>query len=167
MKEYQLRMYFFVPYNISDIQKGIQAGHAALEYANRYGETDLFKSFVANYKTWIILNGGTTNNDMVNMGTLQALYHSIHTFNMNHPDNMVEMSPFYEPDLNDAMTAFCFIADERVWDFINYPDLREEVVYDGTNNLEDIAEIHMNWEKMMGGEKNIFLRDLIRGVKLA
>ncbi len=33
------RMYFFVPYNISEIQKGIQAGHAALQYANLCGHT--------------------------------------------------------------------------------------------------------------------------------
>ena len=32
-KTLELRMYFFVPYNISPIQKSIQAGHAALEYA--------------------------------------------------------------------------------------------------------------------------------------
>lgn len=53
------RMYFFVPCNISEIQKGIQAGHAALEYAFLYGDTDEYKSFIVNDKTWIILNGGT------------------------------------------------------------------------------------------------------------
>lgn len=54
------RMYFFVPYNISEIQKGIQAGHSALEYALKYGRTKEFLDFVENHKTWVILSGGTT-----------------------------------------------------------------------------------------------------------
>jgi hypothetical protein len=56
----KLRMYFFVPNNISDIQKSIQAGHAALEYAYHYGDTKLFDDFITKHKTWVILNGGTT-----------------------------------------------------------------------------------------------------------
>ena len=42
-KELELRMYFFTIYQLSGIQKGIQAGHAALEYARLFGNTDLFK----------------------------------------------------------------------------------------------------------------------------
>jgi hypothetical protein len=74
----ELRMYFFVPYNISEIQKGIQAGHAALRYARQFSadNPDVW-NFVDNYETWIILNGGTTNNERdfedVPLGTLIKL----------------------------------------------------------------------------------------------
>jgi hypothetical protein len=59
--EPELRMYFFVPYNISPIQQAIQAGHAALEYADKYASDEIFIKFVREHKTWVILNGGTTN----------------------------------------------------------------------------------------------------------
>ena len=112
----ELRMYFFVPYNLSSIQKGIQAGHAALEYALRYGRTELFKTFMRDYKTWIILNGGTTRDVGISMengieaGTLNQIRLGLESNNIFH-------SFFREPDLNYALTAVCFIADERVWNF--------------------------------------------------
>ena len=56
----ELRMYFFVPYNISDIQKGIQAGHAAIQYVIKHGHTQELNDCYINNKTWIILNGRTT-----------------------------------------------------------------------------------------------------------
>lgn len=168
MEELELRMYFFVPYNISEIQKGIQAGHAALEYARVFGETELFQDFAKNHKTWIILNGGTTNNDLNNRGSLQLVYDSIVTFNMMHrSEDNIDFTTFYEPDLNQAMTAICFICDQRVWDYKKYPDMVEEEVFDGSYTIEDIAEIEQNWKRNMGGEGNIFLRNLIKGVKLA
>ena len=59
-KKLELRMYFFVPYNLSDIQKAIQAGHSALEYANKYGCTKIFNDFVIYWKTWIKPNAAST-----------------------------------------------------------------------------------------------------------
>ena len=59
------RLYFFVPYNISPIQQAIQAGHAALEYAYKFGNTSDYIDFMINDKTWVILNGGTTNDDLI------------------------------------------------------------------------------------------------------
>jgi hypothetical protein len=105
------RMYFFVPYNISDIQKGIQAGHAALEYSVIYGHTFEFTNFVICNKTWIILNGGTTGRTGTMKDILTTLIH-----------NFIPCTIFCEPDLNDALTAICFICDEEVYDFDNYPD---------------------------------------------
>ena len=55
------RMYFFVPYNILDIQKGIQAGHVVEQYAAKH-KSAAYDDYVENHKTWIILNGGPTNN---------------------------------------------------------------------------------------------------------
>lgn len=167
MEELELRMYFFVPYNISEIQKGIQAGHAAIEYARIFGNTELFNEFAQKHKTWIILNGGTTNNNMNFPGTLQATHNEIIEWNRGNINNLIDVVAFYEPDLNDAMTAICFICDQRVWDFKKYPDLVEEEFFDGVRNLDDIEEIRKNWEITMGGKTNVFLRNLIRGVRLA
>ena len=70
-KDLEKRMYFLVPYNISEIQKGIQCGHAGLDYARKYGNDEDFIDFVDHHKTWIILNGGTTNSEReLGTGTL-------------------------------------------------------------------------------------------------
>ena len=77
----ELRMYGLVPYNISPIQQAIQFGHAVVEYGQKMqsykhgtlSRVDHYKSLSQNYdcwadnwKTFIILNGGTTNNKIVN-----------------------------------------------------------------------------------------------------
>ena len=180
-KHFQYRMYFFVPYNISPIQQAIQAGHAALEYANKYGKTQEFIDFFKNDKTWVILNGGTTNENVEKPGTLQEILKEI-------VYNAIKFSVFQEPDLNDTLTAICFLADERVWDFENYLDFKDylisqKVTYTTFSNesitlksffaltfdeLKEIWPVHYkDWEKQLGGEKNVFLRNLIKGKKLA
>lgn len=42
----ELRMYGFVPYNLSEIQKGIQYCHAVVEYAQKH-----FKD--TDYQDWV------------------------------------------------------------------------------------------------------------------
>jgi len=200
MEELELRMYFFVPYNISPIQQAIQAGHAALEYAVLHGQTHLFKKFAKDHKTWIILNGGTTNNKLLvdgtnYQGTLNQLKNEIIQWNFEHrlEDNLrkqIEYGEFYEPDLNDALTAICFICDQRVWDrelvpdFPNYildhkmyPEAKAELEKNGNLVLissmdsdqqkEFFPEYYEEWRLKMGEEKNIFLRELLRGKPLA
>lgn len=125
-KDLEKRMYILVPYNISDIQKGIQGGHAALEYANEYKNDPQYIDFVENWKTWIILNGGTTNNDFgLRRGTLNLELDKIIEFNNKNPDNIIKYSTFNETDLNDALTAICLVVDERVFNKEKYPNLRE------------------------------------------
>ena len=177
--ELELRMYFFVPYNLSPIQQAIQAGHAALEYAYRHRESLYFRNFVTNWKTWIILDGGTTNSSLAGdgnpLGTLNQIHDELWKKNITH-------SLFYEPDLNDALTAVCFICDERVWDRENYPDFINYIT--DVENLsaersiglrvipyEEVVKkysvLYEGWVVMMGGNENIFLRDLIRDKRLA
>ena len=143
----EYRLYFFVPYNISDIQKGIQAGHAALEYAREYGHTQEYVQFIENDKTWVILNGGTTNNSTYYLGTLNAIEHNL-------VENHINFSVFHEPDLNNALTSVCFLVDERVWDKEKYPDFEEEDKWD-------------RWCEYLGGEKNAVLRNIIKDKHLA
>jgi hypothetical protein len=160
------RMYFFVPYNISPIQQGIQAGHAALEYARKFGTTDLFKEFVSEHKTWIILNGGTTNNartlDGMCKGTLDQIRDVL-------AENDIKFAQFHEPDLNDALTAVCFIVDERVFNTTDYPSFDD--FYDDMTEGDDMGNTtYSDVEKAYNeffGEKTRFLRDLILTKKLA
>lgn len=187
----EYRMYFFVPYNISPIQQAIQAGHAALEYSYILGNTKIFKEFISNWKTWIILNGGTTNNqkddDGVFLGTMNQIVQEM-------ADNKIRFLKFYEPNLNNALTAICFIVDERVFNKENYPDfvdyvLNRNIYSDVTPIIVDInqdfieriklktmpleevqdmfPEYFKEWISFIGGQKNVFLRELLKGKKLA
>lgn len=166
--ELKYRMYFFVPYNISPIQQAIQAGHAALEYAVKYYNTANrdFIDFMKNDKTWIILNGGTTNSK----GKPGANYRndpepyrgSLDNIAQQLTMNDIKYSLFFEPDLNDALTAVCFLADERVWDWENYPSFDDYLISSGSGDIS-----YEEWVKKIGGEKNVFLKELIRGKKLA
>lgn len=144
------RMYFFVPYNISEIQKGIQAGHAAIQYVVEHGHSKEFRDFYINSKTWIILNGGTTRYSQEDCGSMNQIAESLF-------DNGIPYTLFQEPDLNNALSAICFLADERVWDKEKYPDFED---YDG--ELE-----YQEWFDSVGGEKNVFLRELLKDKHLA
>jgi len=156
-----LRMYFFVPYNISEIQKGIQAGHCALEYILRYGHTTLCVDFVKKHKTWIILNGGTT----MDYDEYNRTCGDINEIRDKLSDNEIAYAEFREPDLNNALTAVCFIADERVWDFETYPDWEEPEI--DNIPVESSRADYESWVRSIGGDKNRILRDLIRGKRLA
>jgi hypothetical protein len=182
MENFELRMYFFVPYNISTIQQGIQCGHAALEYARKYSDDQQFIEFADNYKTWIILNGGTTNKKRdengVSLGTLDQIADNL-------LDNGIKHSFFHEPDLNNALTSVCFICDERVWNYKDYPDFYDYIInkHNITSSFERIKimttpiedpifnESYTSYETwlndVIGGKKNIFLRELIKNKKLA
>ena len=83
----ELRMYFFTIYQLTGIQKGIQAGHAALEYAQKYRDDTVYINFVRNHKTWVILNGGTTNDerdfDEIPTGTLNLIADKLYENEVN------------------------------------------------------------------------------------
>jgi len=177
-KELELRMYFFVPYNISPIQQGIQAGHASLEYARLYGNTKLFKDFIDNHKTWIILNGGTTNDEVPED---HKYYGSLNKIRKDIFNNNIELGFFREPDLSSALTAVCFIADERVFNWEDYPDFKSYLISDAEDiriinmikktDVEELKKVfeeqYNKWLELIGGPKNEFLKDLIKNKKLA
>jgi len=184
----ELRMYFFTVSSLKGISQGIMCGHASLEYANKYGDTELFKEFVNYHKTWIILNGGTTNADRdfeaIPAGTLNQIGDQLQ-------ENDIDFSYFLEPDLNNALTALCIIVDERVFNYKDYPDfvnwLTDIKMYESAKNealknnpelwvrlrlypdlqQEMFPEYYKEWVRFMGGVKNVFLRKLIQDKKLA
>jgi hypothetical protein len=190
MEELQKRMYFFVPYNISPIQQAIQAGHAVEQYGHKHKDDPDYIDYVENWKTWVILNGGTTNStielgsnprkdDNPYVGSLDNIAHQI-------IKNKISYAIFQEPDLNNALTAVCFLADERVFNYEKYPDFEMYILSqdfpDGTPEKENsflisrwpreeliemYQSVYLRWIKMLGGPKNVFLRDLLKGKKLA
>jgi hypothetical protein len=186
IEEPELRMYFFTNYQLTGIQKGIQCGHAALEYADKYAGDEVFIRFVREHKTWVILNGGTTNErrdfDGMAFGSLNQIGDSL-------LENDIQFSYFQEPDLNDALTALCFIADERVFNKKDYPDFIDyifdvKMYADARGNVPEqnyltlkrlnsekqqelFPEYYKEWVIFVGGVKNVFLRELIKDKKLA
>ena len=103
-------MYGLVPYNLSPIQQGIQAGHSFIEYGlNHFNEKE-YQDWAKNYKTFIILNGGTTNLNYDRPGSLNK--------HANYLESIgVKIARFHEPDLGDQLTAICFILNEKVFNF--------------------------------------------------
>lgn len=110
-------MYFFTMYNLSGIQKGIQAGHAALEYANKWGYTQSYKDFIENYKTFIVLDGGTSS-------TMIDREQELERFG-------VTFASFQEPDLNNSVSAIAFLVPENIYDADIYMCSDENGNYNG------------------------------------
>jgi hypothetical protein len=171
----EYRMYGLVPYNISSIQSGIQFGHAVVEYAQNVrglgNSENIYNKWANQDKTFIILNGGTTNEDEGSKwyGSLQQ-----------HRDLLREygvlFAEFREPDLNDTLTAIVFLVDERVFNRELYPDyvsIPWDIEVDGESEetirrWEENNEMHFNkWLEKIGGEKNDFLRGWLKSFKLA
>jgi hypothetical protein len=156
----EYRMYGLVPYNLSPIQQGIQFGHAVVEYGQLAKDippfNTIYNKFADKDKTFIILNGGTTNENPDRLGTLQQ-----HTKTLK--DNGVVVAEFREPDLNDTLTAVVFLVDERVFKRDYYPDfVRNEMATDEENEKQ-----YQGWLERIGGEKNAFLRTFLQNFKLA
>jgi hypothetical protein len=168
-KDLEWRMYGLVPYNISPIQQGIQYGHALQEYNNMvlelatgktggpfYGDTiDAFSKWRSTDKTFIILNGGTTNETRElgsgkAVGTMQQHLDTL-------TENNIVNATFKEPDLNDTLTGIVFLVDERVFDKEKYPDYDETIL---ETPYDEYCEI-------IGGEKNLFLREFLSQFRLA
>ena len=214
--ELEWRMYGLVPYNISEIQKGIQFGHAVVEYGQGIKEIERkykdgesrfydqtmklvhdYDNWANNWKTFMILNGGTSNHTQNRYqvgefnGTMEGHLKEI-------SENGINYATFYEPDLNDMLSAIVFLVDERVFklkpyfegDTI-YPDFDVKEYYGDTKfakdaqkeleknpmnpnfptalNLkgEDVRKEWEKWVESIGGKKNLFLRTFIRKFRLA
>jgi hypothetical protein len=148
------RMYILVPYNLSSIQKSIQALHAVVRYQLKYGRSKEYKQWATKDETVIILDGGTSNKKT---GSLDNLLKDLKNRDYN-------VEAFYEPDANDMLTGVAILADERIWDQDNYPNFVNEnkEVYNYKTTKE-----YLSWVKDIGGEKIVYLRDVLNYKKLA
>jgi len=100
-REKDLRMVTLVLYNLSPIQQGIQSAHAAIEYGvyeRKWKDTKArFIDWAQDYKTMIVLNGGTSF-------TMEQYKEELDSLG-------VKYTCFHEPDLNGVTTAIAFIVD--------------------------------------------------------
>lgn len=169
----EYRMYGLVNYNLSPIQQGIQFGHAVVEYQQDIkGLSNLEKIYdkwAKLDKTFIILNGGTTNNTLDKLGTLNQHLRTL-------IDNGVSTSVFHEPDLGDQLTAVVFLVDERVFNRTLYPDFQEEKLPYGVRKPSKKVETELDerneanyqkWVEKIGGPTNAFLREFLKPFRLA
>ena len=95
------RMYFFVMRQLNGLNKGIQAGHAAVEYGLKYGNKKTYKNFAKHHKTFILLDGGGSEQMKTRMEELESFG--------------IDYAPFYEPDLNNSLSAIAFILPEDIY----------------------------------------------------
>lgn len=174
----EYRLYGLVPYNISPIQAGIQFGHACVEYGQRAKDfknlEKIYDKWANNDKTFIILNGGTTNEnkDSKFYGSMQKNWDLL-------IENDILIAEFREPDLNDTLTAIVFLVSELVWNRELYPDYvnipypwngrrgykpsdKEMEKWEAENNKNREA-----WVVKIGGVKNDWLRTFLKNFKLA
>ena len=162
----EYRMYFLVMRQLDGLNKGIQIGHCALEYVNAFGNSQEYKDFFENDKTFIILNGGTSN-DMLEY------------YNYIKNEIAIPVSYFNEPDLNMSLSSVCFLVDERVWDKENYPDkdiwcpqngyhcISYGVYIPGQPSPTSWGDGEQKWIDFIGGEQNVKLREFLKGKRLA
>lgn len=169
----EYRMYGLVPYNISPIQQGIQYGHAVVEYGrlcDKFGSKNIYNKWADKDKTFIILNGGTTNTNEGRLGSLNLDFIKLKA-------NMIACAEFFEPDLGDQLTAVVFLVDERVFNRELYPDFvgtpypwpankkpseKEFSKWEAENNKN-----YEKWVERIGGPKNAYLRDFLKTKRLA
>ena len=188
-KKLELRMYGLVCYQLIGIQKGIQYGHTNDQYAAhmiefimnwtidlnvrkqhyKYAEKSeeslyTYLDWLVNWKTYIILNGGTTNTNPERLGTLNKHLQTLR-------DNGVFCTEFYEPDLGDQLTSVNFLVDERVFLRDKYPDFQFQLKQTDILNPNFICDDEKNdwetWVESIGGKKNLFLRSFLSNFKLA
>ena len=159
------RMYGLVAYQLSEIQKGIQFGHAVVEYGLEFRSTLAYQKWAREDKTFIILNGGTTNTRYDENDNHVG---SLNNYRQTLFDEGIQFSSFFEPDLGDQLTAICFLVDERVFNRTKWPD------YDGPCYLNGTPDHTEYWHWMMKFDESeneaqriVFLRNFLKNFRLA
>lgn len=166
----ELRLYGLVIYQLTGIQKAIQFGHANDEYKLKYPNDKKYKEWLKYWKTYIILNGGTTHNDIGTGDDKASVCGTMQMHIAELKKNGIKYATFHEPDLNSSLTAVVFVVDERVFNKEKYPDFKPTyepnvvmIKYQQKQNERDLKF----WEKTVGGKQNIFLREFLKPFKLA
>lgn len=171
-EELEWRMYGFVCYNISEIQKGIQFGHAVVEYSQMIKERglevqEIYDNWAHNHKTFIILNGGTTNGEFLepyrDAKSLVPYKGSLNNIAADLRNNEIPYASFYEPDLNGALTAVVFLANEKSFDFTKYPD----AVINPWQNPDEFQNQQIEENTVKYGKQEALIREIIRNKRLA
>jgi hypothetical protein len=161
----EYRMYGLVAYQLcGTIHAGIQFGHAVVEYGRAVNgippHEKIYNKWADYDKTFIILNGGTTNNNPLKLGSLNQHMTTFSNYG-------ILFASFNEPDLGDQLTAFVFLVDERVWDKEKYPDFIPVDYGVIPSSEKNEFERYEKWVSSIGGVENAFLRDYLKNFRLA
>jgi hypothetical protein len=114
---------------------------------------DKFTEWNLNWKTFIVLNGGTTNNSLISGGVTPRGTLNKHLDSLW--DNGIEVGTFYEPDLGNQLTAIVFLVGEKVFNKTKYPDW-------DTKMVESQIECNKRFTK-----EEVFLREFLDPFKFA
>lgn len=143
MSKPKYSMYFFVPYNISGRQAGIQALHAAMRYGFKYNNDEEFREWIQHHETVILLNGGTSNVNTFQTGSMEEKIGYLSSKGIKH-------TTFNEIDLNYMTSGICFLLDERyfkkdiVWDELIEDYLNPSDRYEPSKLKEIFGENYHN-----------------------
>ena len=159
------RMYGLVPYNISPIQQGIQFGHAVVEYGLEFFETPEYQAWARKDKTFMIMNGGTTNVGWDDNGNHIG---TLNNYRQLLSDYDIQFRSFFEPDLGDQLTAVVFLVDDRVWDKVTWPDYDGAWFADGTPEPTPWWNWKMKFaETEREADQIVFMRDFLKQFRFA
>lgn len=167
----EYRMYCLAERHLSIAQKTIQAAHAIVEYALKYGSTEEYKHWAEYDKTIIVLDGGNSIDMKNDIATLTDIKHNYEIF--------------MEPDMDNFVTCIAFLADERVFDYETYGrNFEEYCKIQDINNINgefdnkhlyniyktmlmNKDEKHLQWIEILGGEDQAKLKEIISTKRLA
>lgn len=149
------RMYGLCLYSISPIQAGIQFLHSTVEYANSYFNDTKYQDWANNWKTVILLNGGTTITLNKYVGMLNV--------------ENIKCAAFYEPDLNNAITSISFLLDSESFGrenepfflrnhFLKYDVADFRLMIDEMKDLEESNKLELETLIKNIGIKKLFLK---------
>lgn len=82
-------------------------------------------------------------------------------------ENDIPFASFREPDLNFSLSALCFICDEKVFDWKNYPNFQNWYSLNGASSEIPLEDEYQRWVEFVGGPTNAKLKELIEGKRLA
>ena len=138
-----MRLYTFNHYMLSDIQKGIQSGHATVELFAKYKENEMLYDWAENHKTHIALNGG-------NSVDLEELKTFLLGSNIKYP-----WAVFNEDEsLGNLLTSISIILPEKIYECARL--LRQKAI---TWNENLLIPEDWNLEASEFASRYIYFRD--------
>lgn len=157
--ELTYRMYGWVNYQLSGIQSGIQYAHSVIEYSNKYFNTEEYQKWANVDKTFIVLNGGITNDNIIEYG-MGSIPNKLEELGVN-------FATFREPDLNDSLTGIAVLVDERVFDEVNYPFEEQVLLTNPPQYKPETRDLVRIWGDLETGKRMYEFRKYLKSFRLA
>lgn len=158
MEEKEFKMFCLVLSQLDGVNKGKESSRAILKYAyNKKNESD-FKKYMEDEDIPVLIFEGGTHNDLMDV---------ISQFIENQ---FTDYSYVVSPDLNNCVTSICFLANNQVWDTVNYLSyeswrIKNNIPIMVINTYPPIVkedpDAYNKWVEYMGGKINVLLRKIM------